>query len=54
MVCEWIGNSQAVAKRHYLQVTESHFAQAISYAIAAGIDADEATRKATRSAAFFG
>ena len=52
VVCEWIGNSQAVAKRHYLQVTECHFAQAISKAIAAGIDADEATRKTTRSAAF--
>ena len=25
VVCEWIGNSQAVAKKHYLQTTEAHF-----------------------------
>jgi integrase len=24
-VCQWIGNSQAVAKKHYLQVTDAHF-----------------------------
>ena len=28
VVCEWIGNSQAVAKRHYLQTTVEHFARA--------------------------
>ena len=28
VVCEWIGNSAAVAQRHYLQVTEDHFAEA--------------------------
>jgi integrase len=28
VVCEWIGNSQAVAKEHYLQVTDAHFEQA--------------------------
>ncbi len=25
VVCEWTGNSQAVAQRHYLQVTDEHF-----------------------------
>jgi len=30
VVCEWIGNSEAVAKRHYLQVTEDHFAKAVA------------------------
>ena len=25
MVCEWIGNSEAVARKHYLQVTDEHF-----------------------------
>jgi len=25
VVCEWIGNSQAVAQKHYLQVTDVHF-----------------------------
>ncbi len=28
VVCAWIGNSQAVATKHYLQVTDEHFEQA--------------------------
>ncbi len=28
VVCAWIGNSQAVAKKHYLQVTEEHMVKA--------------------------
>ena len=28
VVCEWIGNSQAVAAKHYLRVTEADFNQA--------------------------
>jgi len=28
VVCAWIGNSRAVAQKHYLQVTDEHFAQA--------------------------
>ena len=28
VVCQWIGNSQAVAAKHYLQVTDEHFRQA--------------------------
>jgi len=28
VVCAWIGNSRAVAQKHYLQVTDDHFAQA--------------------------
>lgn len=28
VVCAWLGNSRAVAQDHYLQVTDSHFAQA--------------------------
>ena len=28
VVCEWIGNSQAVAQEHYLRVTDEHFAKA--------------------------
>jgi len=31
-VCEWIGNSEAVARRHYLQVTDEHWARAIGCA----------------------
>jgi len=29
VVCTWLGNSQDVARRHYLQVTEDHFAKAV-------------------------
>ncbi len=29
VVCEWIGNSEAVARKHYLQVTDDHYAAAI-------------------------
>lgn len=28
VVCAWIGNSEAIARRHYLQVTEQHFNRA--------------------------
>ncbi|MCK4341739.1 MAG: hypothetical protein KAY37_08460, partial [Phycisphaerae bacterium] len=28
VVCKWIGNSQAVAAKHYLQVTDEHFERA--------------------------
>jgi len=30
VVCAWIGNSQAVARKHYLQVTEEHFQRAVA------------------------
>jgi integrase len=29
VVCSWIGNSEAVAKKHYLQVTDEHFEKAV-------------------------
>ena len=29
MVCDWIGNTEAIASKHYLQVTEDHFAKAV-------------------------
>lgn len=29
VVCAWMGNSQAVAMKHYLQVTEDHYRSAI-------------------------
>ena len=28
VVCAWIGNSQNVAAKHYLQVTDEHYASA--------------------------
>lgn len=30
VVCAWIGNSQPVAAKHYLQVTDAHFERAVS------------------------
>jgi hypothetical protein len=36
VVCDWIGNTEAVATKHYLQTTEAHF--------------DRATQKAQQSA----
>lgn len=29
VACKWIGNSQIIARKHYLQVTDDHFAAAI-------------------------
>lgn len=29
VVCKWIGNSQPVAAKHYLQVTDEHFEKAV-------------------------
>ena len=31
VVCKWLGNSQPVAARHYLQVTEDHFRKAARF-----------------------
>lgn len=28
VVCTWLGNSPQIAERHYLQVTDEHFAKA--------------------------
>ncbi len=30
VVCKWIGNSQAVASKHYLQLTDEHFERAVA------------------------
>ena len=32
MVCDWIGNTEAIDSQHYLQVTEVHFAKAVQQA----------------------
>lgn len=29
VVCQWLGNSETVAKKHYLQVTDSHYERAV-------------------------
>ncbi len=31
VVCSWIGNSERVAREHYLQVTDEHFARAANH-----------------------
>ncbi len=33
VVCAWIGNSEAVAKKHYLQVTDENFEKALQNAL---------------------
>jgi integrase len=43
VVCEWIGNSEAVARKHYLQVTDDHFAAAV------GSASYDATQNATQN-----
>ena len=48
VVCAWIGNSKAVARKHYLQVTDEHFERA-SYVPAGGSEA--AQNAAQQSAA---
>ena len=30
VVCEWIGNSAPIADKHYLQVTDDHYADAVT------------------------
>jgi len=44
VVCRWIGNSQPVAAKHYLQVTDEHYEQA---ATGTG-DAEDAAQKAAQ------
>ena len=29
VVCDWLGNSQSVAAKHYLQTTDAHFEKAL-------------------------
>ncbi len=44
VVCAWIGNSQLVAAKHYLQVTDEHFERA------ARVDESEAVQNAVQQA----
>jgi len=38
VVCTWLGNSERVARDHYLQVTEEHFARAAQKAAQQGVE----------------
>ena len=33
VVCAWIGNSESVAEKHYLQVIDAHYEKALHYAL---------------------
>ena len=33
VVCQWIGNSQPIAAKHYLQVTDDHFTKSLQNAL---------------------
>jgi hypothetical protein len=44
VVCAWIGNSKAMAREHYLQVTEEHFERAAGIFIRS----DEAAQNAAQ------
>ena len=35
VVCAWLGNSEDIAKKHYYQVTDAHFAAASGHATTA-------------------
>ena len=45
VVCAWIGNSQAVARKHYLQVTEEHFERAAGVLVGSGEAAQNAAQQ---------
>jgi integrase len=48
VVCDWIGNSEAVARRHYLQTTDAHFeaAQKAAHNTAPPVGIDRNTSEA--------
>lgn len=37
VVCDWMGNSEAVARKHYLQTTDDHFAKAVTKGVPGGV-----------------
>ena len=45
VVCAWMGNSEPVARKHYLQVTDDHFAAAVVSEIESGAATREMCRK---------
>jgi len=48
VVCAWIGNSKAVARKHYLQVTEEHFERAAGISLG---NEEAGTNEAAQNAA---
>lgn len=49
VVCEWIGNSEAIAKDHYLSVTEENFDRATGSAIGSATVAPDVIGRAGRA-----
>jgi integrase len=47
VVCRWIGNSEAVARKHYLQTTDEHFAKAVSPMFGGATGGAEVVQNAT-------
>ncbi|WP_375154915.1 tyrosine-type recombinase/integrase [Stratiformator vulcanicus] len=45
VVCSWIGNTQSIAQKHYLQVTEDHFEQAAGGAKSGAVDRQNAVQR---------
>ncbi len=43
VVCGWMGNTEAVARRHYLQITEQHFATATDPKVVQNVCSQDAT-----------
>jgi len=50
VVCDWLGNSLAVAREHYLQVTDDHYEQAVQGGVKSG--AREAQNPTQQEAAY--
>ena len=51
VVCQWIGNSRAIAQEHYLQVTDAHFAQASAEPVKDQTPNDSAAQNPAQSVA---
>lgn len=49
VVCAWIGNSKAVARKHYLQVTDEHFERAAYIPVGENAAAQNAAESCTDS-----
>jgi hypothetical protein len=50
VVCEWIGNSAPIADKHYLQVTDDHYADAVRGTESGTVNAESGTEAAQNPA----
>ena len=53
MLCAWLGNSEDIAKKHYYQVTDAHFAAAIGQPAPTSAPPDVAAPATSKSDADF-